>query len=374
MQRATSLLAQRSAFLCTRSFSAAAASVIAIPAKLVKELRDLTGSPMMECKRALQAEGVEGDIEKATAWLKKKGMAAAKKSASREANDGLVALSISPDGRQACVVEVSSETDFVARNEAFYGLTERLAVAALTLDPVVCSSVESTLAAFQAVNCSTAPDATEQQPKTVAQSVLDIAAAVRENVSVRRVGGLRLADGEVGVVSGYVHNKVSDNAGTLATVVALSVKGDEGVDLEPIRALGKQLAMHAAAATPIFTNRADIDAAFIEKELKLLRENMLEIEAKKPDEQRKKHTVTPEIIEKRAQGALNKNLGEIVMMEQLFMLGAQGKIKVRDVVKTAVKDAVGVSDIQVLGFKRYQIGSAFDSPASSSSVTLASSK
>jgi elongation factor Ts len=266
MQRASCLFAQRPALVCMRSFSAAAAeSTVKIPAKLVKELRERTGSPMMECKRALQAEGVDGDVTKATEWLKKKGMAAAKKSASREAKDGLVALSIAADMRQACVVEISSETDFVARNETFFGLTERLAAAALTLDPVVCNSVEATMAAFQEANCNAAPDAAEQEPKSVAQAVLDIAAAVRENVSVRRVGGLKLADGQAGIVNGYVHNKVGSNSGTLATVVALGVEAEQDADLEPVRELAKQLAMHAAAAAPLFAERTDIDASYIEK-------------------------------------------------------------------------------------------------------------
>ena len=294
-----------------------------ISAGLVKQLRDKTGAGMMDCKRALIETA--GDIETAVDWLRKKGLAAAAKKAGRVAADGLVAALV--EGRTGVVLEVNSETDFVARNETFQLFVSRLAKLAV----VVGDPLERLMAAPFPVG-----------ERTVQEEATHMVATIGENVSVRRVGYLSV---DAGVVAAYVHAAVGPGLGKIGVIVALQ---SEAADREGLEALGKQLAMHVAAARPESVTVESIDPTLVERETAILREQARA--SGKPDA----------IIDKMVEGRLRKFYEDVVLLEQVFVI--DGESRVKQVVEAAGKK-LG-APITVKGFLRFALGEGIDKPPS----------
>lgn len=224
-----------------------------ITAAMVKDLREKTGAGMMDCKGALGETG--GDIEAAVDWLRKKGLAKAAKKAGRTAAEGLVAVE-SP-GRSAAIVEVNSETDFVARNDSFQAFAREAAKLALMTD--------GSLEALEAVHFP-------GSSTTVKDRLQELVATVGENMTLRRVTKLEVGKG---VVASYVHNQVSDGLGKIGVLVALESDGD----VTELSNVGRQIAAHIAAMNPVAADASGVDPALVERESAILREK----NAGKPD-------------------------------------------------------------------------------------------
>jgi elongation factor Ts len=293
-----------------------------VTAALVKELRDRTGAGMMDCKRALGDSG--GDIESAVDWLRKKGLAAAAKKAGRVASDGLVG--IATRGAAGAVVEVNSETDFVARNELFQAFVR--AVAAL------------------AVGGNGDVEALKNEPypgtgRTVAEELTELVGRIGENLVLRRAE--RLAVGK-GLVASYVHNSLAPGLGKIGVLVALeSEAGGEAVET-----LGRQLAMHVAAANPQYLDTSAVPGSALDRERAVLRE------------QAQGSGKTEAIVERMVEGRLRKFYEEVVLLEQVFVV--DGESRVGKVVEAAAK-AAG-KPIRVAGFVRFALGEGVERPPS----------
>ncbi|MEQ8655340.1 MAG: translation elongation factor Ts [Kiloniellales bacterium] len=285
-----------------------------ITAALVKELREKTGAGMMDCKKALTEN--DGSVEAAVDWLRKKGLAAAAKKSGRVAAEGLVAVATA--GTAGAVAELNSETDFVARNETFQGFAGKAAEIALG----GADTVESLLAAdFPGAG------------HAVSEELTKLIATIGENMVLRRVGRLSVPEG---VVASYVHNQVAPGLGKIAVLVALKSAGDG----EKLAAFGRQLAMHVAAASPQALSPADVDQSLLERERAVLSEQALA--SGKP----------PEIVEKMVQGRLRKYYEEVCLLEQVFVIDGENKVK--KAVEAFAKD-LG-SPVEVEAFLRLQLG------------------
>ena len=269
-----------------------------ISATLVKELRALTGAGMMDCKKALTEAG--GELEAAKDWLRKKGLAAAAKKAGRVAAEGLVGVAL--DGGRGALVEVNSETDFVARNESFQAFVDNCAVLALDVG----DDVETLGAAVY-----------PESGGKLADALTELVARIGENLSLRRTASLSVSDG---VVAGYVHNKVSPSLGKIGVIVALRSKADP----DRLAELGKQLAMHIANTDPTWVDRAGIDPAAIAREREILAEQARS--SGKPEA----------IIDKMVEGRLRKFYEEVCLLEQVFVI--DGETKIADVIAKAARD------------------------------------
>ncbi len=215
-----------------------------ISASMVKELRDKTGAGMMDCKAALGETG--GDLESAVDWLRKKGLAKAAKKAGRVAAEGLIGIAIAPN--KGIVVEVNSETDFVARNDLFQGLVKMIADVALTTG----TDVDKILAG-------------RVGDRTVADAITETIAKVGENMTLRRAASVSVGKG---VVASYVHNSVIDGLGRIGVIVALELTGDA----DELKAFGRMVAMHIASANPQAIEPSGLDAATVEREKNILGE------------------------------------------------------------------------------------------------------
>ncbi|NVJ99038.1 MAG: elongation factor Ts [Alphaproteobacteria bacterium] len=289
-----------------------------ITAALVKELRETSGAGMMDCKKAL-AE-TDGNLEAAVDWLRTKGLAAAAKKSGRVAAEGLVAVKAA--GTKAAVIEVNSETDFVARNEQFQKFVGDLAGVALEVGTDV-----------EAISAATYPGSA----KPVSEVLTDNIAKIGENMTIRRAA---VAEVEAGHVASYIHGAVADGMGKIAVLVAL--KSDAGEDV--LAPLGKQLAMHIAAANPASMSEDDLDQEIVE------REKQVQIE-------KAKESGKPmEIIEKMIVGRMRKFLEEIVLLKQTFVI--DGETKIEDVIAKAAKDA-GTA-IEMTGFVRMEMGEGLE--------------
>jgi elongation factor Ts len=288
-----------------------------ITALLVKELREKTGAGMMDCKRALGETA--GDIEGAVDWLRKKGLAAAAKKAGRIAAEGLVGVATS--GNAGAVVEVNSETDFVARNDAFQNFVRQVADTALVKGEI------------EAVKAAAFPGT----GRGVAEELTHLVATIGENMNLRRVRRLEVAKG---VVVSYVHNALVAGLGKIGVLVALDSAGDVG----KLAALGKQLAMHVAAANPQFLAIADVDAASLDRERDVLREQAKA--SGKPDA----------IIDKMVEGRLRKYYEEVVLLEQVFVV--DGETRIAKVVEAAAKEAG--APIKIAAFARFALGEGIE--------------
>ncbi|MEO1398454.1 MAG: translation elongation factor Ts, partial [Pseudomonadota bacterium] len=221
---------------------------MAITASMVKELRDKTGAGMMDCKNALNETG--GDIEAAIDWLRKKGIAKADKKSGRTAAEGLVG--VASEGTKSAVVELNSETDFVARNEAFQALVSGVTKSALGTD-----------GSNDAINAS------DLGGKSVAENITEAIATIGENMSLRRAAVMEVSDG---VVASYVHNAISDGLGKIGVLVALESTGDKAA----LAAIGRQVAMHVAATNPLAATKEDMDTELVEREKKIFSDSARE--------------------------------------------------------------------------------------------------
>lgn len=287
---------------------------MAITASMVKDLREKTGAGMMDCKAALKE--TDGDLEAAVDWLRKKGLAKAAKKAGRTAADGLVAYAV--EGTKGAVVEVNSETDFVARNDTFQAMVANIAKVALGTD----GSVE-------AVKAADFPGA----GKSVEDHVSEMVGQIGENMSVRRSAVLEVTEG---AVVPYVHTQIADQAGKIVVLVALQSSGNK----EALATLGKQVAMHVAAARPLALNVGELDQTVVEREKTVLADQARA--SGKPEQ----------IIEKMVEGRMQKFYQESVLLEQIFVI--DGETPVKGVIENAKGD-VG-ADVTLVGFARLELG------------------
>jgi elongation factor Ts len=288
-----------------------------ITASLVKELREKTGAGMMDCKKALGE--TSGDLEQAVDWLRKKGLAAAAKKAGRVAAEGLVG--VAAEGKSGAAVEINSETDFVARNEQFQAFVGAVAKLVLTVGE----------------DAETLKTAKLPSGATVADELTRLVATIGENMSLRRAARLTVAHG---VVATYVHNQIAAGMGKIGVLVALESTGDAA----KLTALGKQIAMHVAAAQPLALDIGSVDPKALEREREVLREQARA--SGKPDN----------VVEKMIEGRLRKYYEETVLLEQVYVIDAETKIK--DVVGKAAKE-IG-APIALTGFARFQLGEGIE--------------
>jgi len=289
-----------------------------ITAALVKELREKTGAGMMDCKRALGEVG--GDVEQAIDWLRKKGLAAAAKKAGRVAAEGLIG--VATDGKVGVVVEVNAETDFVARNDKFQELVTGITRLAVKHGDDIAAIKGAHVAEFN---------------NTVEAHLTHLVATIGENMNLRRVAHLEVSEG---VVVGYVHNQLVPGLGKIGVLVAL----ESAADAATLNALGRQLAMHVAAASPLFLDVSSVDATALEREREVLKEQARA--SGKPEA----------IIEKMVEGRVRKYYEEVVLLEQVYVV--DGETKIAKVVENAGK-AAG-KPIKLVGFSRFVLGDGIE--------------
>ncbi|MCE3006530.1 MAG: translation elongation factor Ts [Rickettsiales bacterium] len=287
--------------------------------QLIKDLRERSGAGMMDCKKALDAVGA--DMEKAIDWLRKKGLASAAKKSGRIASEGLIAVATS--GNAAAIIELNSETDFVARNDQFQALAEDVAKQALNS----ANDVEK----LKTLKTSSG--------KTVGEAITAAIATIGENMNLRRTETLSVKQG---VVATYIHNAVKSGLGKIGVLVAL----ESSADKTKLEALGKQIAMHVAAAKPEALNREGVDASKLDRERGVLREQALA--SGKP----------AEVVEKMIEGRIRKYYEEVVLLDQLFVI--DGKTKISDVVAAASKEAG--APITLVGYVRFGLGEGIEKP------------
>lgn len=282
----------------------------------IKELREKTGAGMMDCKKAL-AE-TKGDFEAAVDWLRKKGLSAAAKKAGRVAAEGLIA--IAPAGQKAAIIELNSETDFVAKNELFQKLASNIANLALEAKGDIEKLKDQ-----------------QSNGKKVADIVAEHVGQIGENLNLRRSAYLEVQNG---IVATYLHSAVAPNLGKIGVLVAIESEGDKA----KLEALGKQVAMHIAAAKPDAVTSAELDAKAIQREHDIFSEQARA--SGKPDN----------IIEKMIEGRIRKYYEEVVLLEQVFVI--DGKTKVSEIVENAAKD-IG-KPVKITKFVRFTLGEGIE--------------
>ena len=299
-----------------------------VTAAMVKDLREKSGAGMMDCKKALNEVG--GDMNAAMDWLRTKGLAAAAKKSSRTAAEGLVGVAVS--GTRGAVVEVNSETDFVAKNDQFQQFVREVTQLAL-----------ATTGDVEALKAEAMPSGT-----TVADVLTNNIATIGENQSLRRA---KLLEVSKGAVVSYVHNQQSPGLGKIGVLVALESEAPEAALME----LGKQLAMHIAAAFPKALNENDLDEEEIARERAIATEKASE--SGKP----------ADIIAKMVEGGIAKYRKEHALVSQLFVM--DGKTKISDVVAKAGKDAG--AEIKLVDYVRFQLGEGIEKEASDFAAEVA---
>ena len=300
-----------------------------ITASLVKELREVSGAGMMDCKAALKE--TDGNMEAAIDWLRTKGLAKAAKKAGRVAAEGLVG--IVANGPKGAVVEVNSETDFVARNETFQKMVSAIAGAANDVD-----------GDFDKLLTANFPGSS----KNVQEYVTEAIGTIGENMSVRRSVSMSVPQG---VVVSYMHNQVAPGLGKIGVLVALESAGDA----EKLSELGRQIAMHVAATSPLATRVEELDQSVVERE-----KNVLAAEARESGK--------PEnIIEKMIEGRIRKFYEEVVLLSQTFVVDGE------NTVEQAVKNAeAGVgAPIKLVGFTRLELGEGIEKEESDFAAEVA---
>ncbi|OPZ76753.1 MAG: Elongation factor Ts [Alphaproteobacteria bacterium ADurb.Bin438] len=289
-----------------------------ITSALIKDLREKTGAGMMDCKKALTESN--GDIEGAIDWLRKKGLSQAAKKASRVAAQGLV--SAITNGTSGVAVEVNSETDFVSRNDLFQNLVSGVAKIALELNGDVEKIKEAKLG-----------------EKTVSENLTDLIAKIGENMNLRRAQALSVKEG---VVCSYIHGAINADSGKIGVLVALESKAEKA----KLEELGKKLAMHIAAVSPLFHTIESVDKDALE------REKAVHVEKAKASGK------PANIIEKMVEGSIRKYYEEVVLEEQLFVIEPDLKLKVKDYVAKASKD-LG-AEVKLTGFVRFGLGEGIE--------------
>jgi len=289
-----------------------------ITASMVKDLREKTGAGMMDCKNALKES--DGDMEAAVDWLRTKGLAKAAKKSGRVAAEGLIA--IAANNERGVVIELNSETDFVARNDTFQKLATDIAGVALEQN-----------GDFDALSKATFPGTSA----SVTDHVTEMVATIGENLGLRRSQGLSVSKGAIGT---YVHNQIAPGLGKIGVVVALESDGDAGKLTE----LGKKIAMHIAAAGPLAVTVEELDPDLVAKERQVLTEQARE--SGKPDN----------VIEKMIEGRLRKYYEEVVLLAQTFVI--DGENTVQKAIDLEAKE-IG-APIKVAGFIRFALGEGIE--------------
>lgn len=302
---------------------------MSISAAQVKQLRDMTGAGMMDCKAAL-AE-TNGNMEEAVDWLRKKGIAKADKKAGRTAAEGLIG--VAADASSAVVVEVNSETDFVARNEAFQQMVRNIAEVALTTD-----------GSDEAVAEARYPAST----KNVSDTIKDAIGTIGENMSFRRSAKLSVAKG---AVANYVHNGVADNLGKMGVLVAIETEGNA----DAARGFARQVAMHVAATNPLALTAEEVDASAVEREKAIYADQARQ--SGKPEN----------IIEKMVEGRMRKFFEEVVLLKQSLVMNPDVTVE------QALKDAeaeIG-APAKITGFVRFALGEGIEKEESDFAAEVA---
>ncbi len=298
-----------------------------ISAQTVKELRDQTGAGMMDCKAALGE--TNGDMQAAVDWLRKKGLAKAAKKAGRVAAEGLIGVALK--GTKGVVVEVNSETDFVARNDLFQGLVKMIAQIALSSG----ADVETIKAA-------------KIGKITVAEAIADTIAKIGENMTLRRAAALSVGKG---VVASYVHNSVTDGLGKIGVIVALDSTGKT----DELATLGRMIAMHVAAANPQAVDPAGLDPAAVAREKDVL------------GDKAKAQGKPANVIEKIVESGLKTFYKEVCLLDQAYIHDPSKNVA------QALKEAEGRvgASIKITGFVRYALGEGIDKRESNFAAEVA---
>jgi len=287
-----------------------------ITAALVKELRDKTSAGMMDCKKALNE--TDGDLEAAVDWLRTKGIAKADKKASRIAAEGLVAVALAP--KTGALVEINSETDFVARNDGFQAAVSEIAKLGLG------ANNNEELAA-----------ATTASGDSVTEFLKKLVGKIGENMNFRRMAKLSVSDG---VVAGYIHNSVADGMGKIGVLVALESSGDKA----KLEDLAKKIAMHVAATSPLALSVDDLDPSVVQKERDMLKAEALE--SGKPEA----------IVDKMVEGRMTKFFKESVLMTQIFVMDGE-----RSISKVIEDEAAALgTDVKMTAYVRMGLGEGIE--------------
>ena len=291
---------------------------MSISAALVKQLREATGAGMMDCKKALQE--TDGDLEAAIDWLRSKGIAKAEKKSGRTAAEGLVG--VKGQGNEAVVIEINSETDFVARNDAFQELVGNVATVALTTD----GTADAVSAAGYA-----------DSGKSVEEAIKDAVATIADNMNLRRSEKLTVANGSV---ASYVHNAAATDMGKLGVLVGIETEGDAAA----AATIGRQIAMHVAATNPMSVDVTDLNPDAVEREKAIFTEQARE--SGKPDN----------IIEKMIEGRLRKFYEEVCLVKQSFVINPD--MSVEQALKEAEKE-IG-APAKITSFVRFALGEGIE--------------
>lgn len=285
-----------------------------VTAEQIKAIRETTGAGMSDCRKALVENN--GDMEAATDWLRKKGLASAAKKSGRVAAEGLVAVAV--EGTKGAIIELNSETDFVSRNEKFQELVRNVAEIAVRHSVGNVEELKATK---------------DGHGKTVEENVQAAIGVIGENMNLRRSAILGVTKG---VVSSYIHSATAPGMGKIGILVAL----ESEADVTALESLGKQIAMHIAAAKPDALSTADVPSENVERERAIFREQATA--SGKP----------ADVVEKMIEGRIRKYYEEVVLLEQLFVI--DGKTKIKDVVEAAAKEAG--KPIKILAFESFRLG------------------
>ena len=290
---------------------------MALSASMVKELREISGAGMMDCKKALQE--TDGIMEQAVDWLRKNGLSAVAKKSGRVAAEGLIGVTVKEN--LGAIIEINSETDFVARNELFQDFVS------------TCSELALNNSDVNLLKKMSYP----KSDRTVEEELTNNIATIGENMNIRRIETLKIANG---VIISYVHNSVKEGLGRLG--VLLSIKTD--VKSDKILLVGKQIAMHIAATSPQSLNIEELDKELVEREKKVLIEQALA--SGKPKD----------IAEKMVIGRMQKFYQDVVLSEQTFVI--DGETKIKDVIIKLGNDIN--SKVELIGFKRLTLGEGIE--------------
>lgn len=300
-----------------------------ITAALVKQLRDKTGAGMMDAKKALVENG--GDIEASADWLREKGILKAAKKADRIAAEGLIGVASS--GKSAALVEVNSETDFVARNEGFQKAVREVAELALANNGDVLKLAH----------------ATSSMGGTVNEMLQSLVATIGENMTLRRAAAISVGEG---VVAAYIHNQAADGMGKIGVLVALESPGDAS----RLTDLGRKVAMHIASMKPLAATTDELDPAVVEKERQIL--TVQAAESGKP----------ANVVEKMVEGRIRKFYQESVLVEQAFVMDPD--VTVGKFIENAGKN-MG-APVKLKGFLKFEVGEGIEKAASDFAAEVAS--
>ena len=292
---------------------------MAVTAKLVKELREMTGAGMMDCKKALTA--TDGDMDKAVEFLREKGLATAQKKAGRIAAEGIVMLKVSEDGKKAVAVEVNAETDFVAKNEKFQGYVAQVAELAL-------NTKAADIDAFME------EEWTFSESATVKEELAHQIATIGENMNIRR---FTQVTEENGFVASYTH--MGGKIGVLVDV-------ETDVVNDAVKEMAKNVAMQVAALKPLYTNDSEVSAEYIAHEKEILLAQIMNDpkESQKPEK----------VIQGMIAGRINKELKEICLLDQVYVKAEDGKQSVGKYVQEVAK--ANNANITIKGFVRFVTG------------------